>query len=88
MLLVQCDFDDTITVGNVSEAIREAFAPDGWRAMEEEYLAGKYSVEESNIRQFAPVRARKEDIEDFVLGARGVRGREGDHGAVQRTGPR
>ena len=32
MLLVQCDFDDTITVGNVSVLIREAFADDDWRA--------------------------------------------------------
>lgn len=68
VLIVQCDFDDTITVGNVSAAIREAFGPRDWAAMEEEYLSGKYSVEESNIRQFALVKAAKEDIEDFVLG--------------------
>ena len=34
LLLVQCDFDDTITVGNVSVAIREALAPEEWRSME------------------------------------------------------
>ena len=28
MLIVQCDFDETITIGYVSTAIREAFAPD------------------------------------------------------------
>ena len=67
MLIVQCDFDDTITVGNVSSAIREAFGPDDLAAMEEEYLAGRCSVEESNIRQFKLVRAAKEDIEDFVV---------------------
>ena len=67
MLVVQCDFDDTITVGNVSAAIRQAFAPDAWRGMEEEHLAGRYSVEESNIRQFALVGAAREEIEEFVL---------------------
>ena len=36
--------------------------------MEEEYLSGKYSVEESNIRQFALVTASQQEIEDFVLG--------------------
>ena len=66
LLLVQCDFDDTISNGNVSAAVRAAFAPDGWRQMEEEYLAGKYSVEESNIRQFALVRATEQQTRDFV----------------------
>ena len=66
--MVQCDFDDTISIGNVSTAIREVFGPEGWEQMEEEYLSGKCSVEESNIRQFALVHASKTDIEDFVLG--------------------
>ena len=68
MLLVQCDFDDTVTIGNVSTSIREAFAPEDWTSMEEEFLSGKYSVEESNIRQFALVRADEAEIVDFVLG--------------------
>ena len=66
VLVVQCDFDDTITVGNVSMYIREAFGPSEWMAFEEEYASGKYSVEESNIRQFAHTRATKRDIEDLV----------------------
>lgn len=73
MLTVQCDFDDTITEGNVSTAIREVFAPDGWTSMEDEYEAGKYSVEESNIRQFALVKADEKEIEDFILGVVVVR---------------
>lgn len=43
-LLVQCDFDDTITVGNVAVAIRRALAPDKWRRIEEQYVAGELSV--------------------------------------------
>lgn len=68
MLIVQCDFDDTIAVGIVSTAILEAFASGGWRAMLQEYPGGKYSVEESNIRLFALVEAEKADIEEFVVG--------------------
>lgn len=67
MLLVQCDFDDTITVGNVSTLLRDAFAPDEWREMEVEYLSGRVSVEESNIRQFAGVKVTKREIEEFVV---------------------
>ena len=68
MLLVQCDFDDTITDGNVSVAIRELFGPEGWRSMEREFQDGKFSVEESNIRQYALVKASQKEIEEFVLG--------------------
>ena len=73
MLMVQCDFDDTITVGNVSVAIRDAFGTDDWSKMEEEYLSGVYSVEESNIRQYALIKAGKREIEEFVLGGVVVR---------------
>ena len=66
MLLVQCDFDDTISIGNVSVALREAFCPDGWRAIEREYHDGKHSVEESNILQYALMRVTSAEIERFV----------------------
>lgn len=68
MLVVQCDFDDTITVGNVSVAIRAAFGPANWQEMEDEYVAGKLSVEQSNIRQFGLVKASRHEIEEFVRG--------------------
>ena len=66
MLIIQCDFDDTITVGNVSTIIRDAFGPEELLRMEDEYVGGKYSVEESNIRQFALIKASKEEITDLV----------------------
>ena len=73
MLIVQCDFDETITVGNVSAAIREVFAEPGWRAIEAEEAAGHLSVEQSNIRQFELVKAPRDEIEDFVLGETAIR---------------
>ncbi len=66
MLLVQCDFDDTVTIGNVSTAIRTAFAPADWRTMEDEYVAGVFSVEESNTRQFARMRVSQGALDRFI----------------------
>lgn len=68
MLIVQCDFDDTITIGNVSTAIRTAFLTDNkWRQVEEKYLSGECSVEESNREQFSMMKTTEKDIEHFVL---------------------
>ena len=67
MLLVQCDFDDTITIGNVSNAIKAAFGTRELRLIEKEYHRGKLSVEETNIKQFGLLKSAVESIEDFVL---------------------
>ena len=66
MFTVQCDFDDTITIGNVSLMLREAFAPPEWRQLEAKYVAGKFSVEESNRQQFLLIKAGKQELQDFV----------------------
>lgn len=66
MLLIQCDFDDTISVGNISKAIRNALAPNEWHQIEEAYLAGKHSVEESNIQQFKMVKTTEQKIRELV----------------------
>ena len=67
MYTIQCDFDDTITVNNVSEELRKAFAPEEWRSIEEAYTAGQFGVEESNRRQFALIQATKQQIEQHVI---------------------
>jgi len=62
--------------------VREKFAPALWRDMEREYLEGKYSVEESNIRQFALIHGvERSELEDFVR--RNVRVRDGFAGFVE-----
>ena len=66
MFTIQCDFDDTITVGNVSVALREAFALEQWKQIEAKYVAGQFSVEESNRRQFALIRTPKTEPQNFV----------------------
>ena len=78
MLVVQCDFDDTITLSNVSVAIREKFGPPNWLEMEDEYLLGRYSVEESNIRQYELIKTTKQELETFVVQQTGIRYGFGD----------
>ena len=65
-LIVQCDFDGTLIVNKASSGIKEEFGTEGWRSLEADYRAGKYSVEESNVRQFALLRASEYDIENYV----------------------
>ena len=67
-LLVTCAFDDTITVGDVSEAIMDEFCTADWRALEKEHLKGLCSVEEISIRMYGLTSATEHDIEQLVLG--------------------
>lgn len=68
MIVIQCDFDETVTAVNLGFGLREAFAPDGWTAMEEDFLAGRCSIEENNVKQFKLIKISTQDVEDFVLG--------------------
>jgi len=65
-MIIQCDFDDTIIENNLSVLIREHFAPEAWRFIEKDYLEGRITVEESNRRQFALIKASKERLQEFV----------------------
>ena len=50
----------------MAEAILDRFAPPDWRDIEELYRARKIGTRESMVRQFASVRARKEELLQFV----------------------
>ncbi len=63
---VLTDFDGTITKTDVAEAILEEFAPAEWWEIEELHRARSIGTRESMARQFALVRARKEDMLRFV----------------------
>src|SRR5438093_12507006 len=63
---VLSDFDGTITRVDVAEAILDEFAPSQWREIEELYRARKIGTRESMARQFAWVRARREELLQFV----------------------
>ena len=68
LLIVQSDFDGTITTSNIGDAIKEAFGPEGWTDLEAEYQAGNLTAEQNTIRQFAMIDAAQEDIEELVKG--------------------
>ena len=57
MLIIQCDFDGTVTMSNLSTAIKEAFGPDNWANMEAEYQAGNLTAEQNTIQQFGLIDA-------------------------------
>ena len=65
-VIIQCDFDGTIIVNNMSLLLREQFARSDWRAIETDYLAGRLTVEESNRRQYLMIKEPREVLESFV----------------------
>jgi 2-hydroxy-3-keto-5-methylthiopentenyl-1-phosphate phosphatase len=55
--IVQCDFDGTITEGDVSFVLLDAFARGDWRRLESDYQERRISVQDLNARAFAMVKA-------------------------------
>ncbi|GAH48434.1 unnamed protein product, partial [marine sediment metagenome] len=55
-MIIQCDFDGTIIRNNLSVLLREHFARGNWRRIEDDYLHGKLTVEQSNKLQFALIK--------------------------------
>ena len=67
-ILVQCDFDGTITKDDVSFMLLDAFAKGDWRAINKEYSDGKITVGQFNEQAFALVRAGKKTMLDYLEG--------------------
>ena len=65
-ILIQTDFDNTVTIGNVSEFIHEEFGPKNWPEIYENYKRGMITVEESNIYSFKSLKTKKIDLDNFV----------------------
>jgi 2-hydroxy-3-keto-5-methylthiopentenyl-1-phosphate phosphatase len=65
--LVQCDFDGTITVGDVSHLLLDVFADGDWRAVWKDYVEGRIPVGTCNKRVFALVKASREEMTDYVI---------------------
>ncbi len=65
-MIVQCDFDGTVTVNNLSLLLRERFAIGDWRKIESDYLRGELSVEQSNMRQYALIKEPRERLQEFA----------------------
>ncbi len=64
--LLQCDFDGTITVEDVSFLLLDAFADGDWRQLLKEYREGRILVGDFNTRAFAMVKASREQLVEYM----------------------
>jgi 2-hydroxy-3-keto-5-methylthiopentenyl-1-phosphate phosphatase len=67
-MIVQCDFDGTVTVDDMGFFLLDTFAQKEWRDWLELYRSDKITVGEFNSRAFATVRAAKEELLKATLG--------------------
>ena len=75
--VIQCDFDGTLTIGEVSRLLLEEFAEGDWQSFTEQYKEGKISVQACNIIQFAMVKCDEKTITDFLTNSGRVEIRPG-----------
>lgn len=67
-LLIACDFDGTITQRDTLHVIVETFGARGvWGAIEPALRAGELTLEQAMQRQFAEVRATRDEVLEAVL---------------------
>ena len=79
-ILVQSDFDGTITEEDASFFLLDAFAQGNWRRLLQQYKEHRISVGEFNTRAFAMVRADKHKLLEALQG--NVKVRAGFHELV------
>jgi len=65
-MIIQCDFDGTIITNNMSLLLREKFATGDWWQIENDYLRGYLTVEQSNKLQYVLIKEPKEKLQEFV----------------------
>jgi len=75
--LIQCDFDATLTTGEVSHTLLEHFARGDWKSIQKRYYESEITVEECNTRQFAMVKATPDELRAFLRTPGNVVMREG-----------
>lgn len=61
-MIIQSDFDGTLTEEDVSFALLDAFAEGDWRKLYEQYRQSKMSVGDFNSRAFAMVKASRDEL--------------------------
>jgi 2-hydroxy-3-keto-5-methylthiopentenyl-1-phosphate phosphatase len=79
-MIIQSDFDGTITEEDVSFVLLDTFAQGDWRQLLQKYRENKISVGDFNTRAFAMVKASSEDLLRVVRD--NVKLREGLHNLV------
>ncbi len=61
-MIIQSDFDGTITEEDVSFVLLDTFAEGDWRKLFQQYRANKITVGDFNTRAFAMVKASSEEL--------------------------
>jgi 2-hydroxy-3-keto-5-methylthiopentenyl-1-phosphate phosphatase len=61
-MIIQSDFDGTITEEDVSFALLDAFAEGDWRKLYERYRQSKMTVGDFNTKAFAMVKAGRDEL--------------------------
>lgn len=74
-MIIQCDFDGTITTNNLSVLLRERFASSEWQEIESNYIHGRLTVEQSNGQQYKLIKESKKTLQEFAY--RNVKFRSG-----------
>jgi 2-hydroxy-3-keto-5-methylthiopentenyl-1-phosphate phosphatase len=65
-LAVFCDFDETITKTNVTDAVLERFADPLWLEIQDDWLAGKLGAREVLEKQMPLITAKRKDLDAFI----------------------
>ena len=65
-ILVQCDFDGTVTEQDISFLLLDEFANGDWHILNEQYTTGKLTVGQFNEKAFGLITAGKETMLDFI----------------------
>jgi len=66
-MIIQCDFDGTLTVEDMGFFLLDTFAGGEWRQWLEQYRDNKISVSEFNSRAFATLKTAKEELLAAIL---------------------
>jgi 2-hydroxy-3-keto-5-methylthiopentenyl-1-phosphate phosphatase len=61
-MIIQSDFDGTLTEEDVSFALLDAFAEGDWRKLYEQYRQNKMTVGDFNSKAFAMVKAGRDEL--------------------------
>lgn len=83
-ILVQCDFDGTVTIEDASFIMLDAFAGGEWRKIDAEYEAGRITVGRFNSEAFSLVKATRQDLLKSIEGKVHIRAGFDDFAAYCR----
>jgi 2-hydroxy-3-keto-5-methylthiopentenyl-1-phosphate phosphatase len=76
-IAIQCDFDGTITVGEVSHLLLTRFASGNWKRSVDEFNCGRMSVTDCMRSCFSQIKADESAMTDYILSDGRVKIREG-----------